>query len=187
MEIPVEIEAFVTARPVAEVIAKMKEGTEAQVCLCRAHPDTGQTPLSAKMHRAFEHHRFRDDSVVREWRVVGSRTIAKAMTQHSRFGQQMLRATTWLEGEYRALRDRAEAGVHVPTVFGRADRARLLAFIGSPVGAAAPPLRAVHPPSKRHGTFGLTCAIRWSVLWQPTRCMPTCRPATSSSRDARPI
>lgn len=144
MEIPDELEPFVTERLIVDVVGKIKEGKEAEVYLCRAHPKTGQTLFAAKVHRSFEHRRFRDDGVYREGRVVGSRTVAKAMEQRSRFGLQMLGAT-WLEAEHRALRDMEEAGVRVPHVWGRADRALLLEFIGSPDGEAAPPLRVLKP------------------------------------------
>lgn len=144
MDLRQEIEGFVTGRLITGVIGKIKEGKEAAVHLCRAHADTGQTLFAAKLHRAFEHRRFRDDAVYREGRVIGSRTVAKSMARRSRFGQQMLGAT-WLDAEYRALCDMADAGVRVPAVFGRGDRALLLEFIGSPDGEAAPPLRALHP------------------------------------------
>lgn len=137
---PEELEAFVAERLITGVAGKIKEGKEAEVYLCTAHPATGCQWFAAKVHRAFERRRFRDDAVYREGRVVGSRTVAKAMEKRSRFGQQMLGAT-WLDAECQTLRDMETAGVRVPHVWGRADHAVLLEFIGNETAEAASPLR----------------------------------------------
>ncbi len=142
LEMPEELEPFATDRLITDVVGKIKEGKEAEVYLCAAHPSTGERLFAAKVHRAFEHRRFRNDAIYREGRAIGSRTVAKAMEQRSRFGQEMLGAT-WLDSEHRTLRDMEGAGVRVPRVWGRADHALLLEFIGSDDGEAAPPLRAL--------------------------------------------
>ncbi len=153
-EVPDELSDFEADGFITEVLGKIKEGKEAEVYLCAAGERTGERYLAAKVHRSLAHRRFRDDGIYREGRVVASRTVRKALEKRSRFGQEMIGAT-WLGAEYHALRDMEAAGVRVPRVWARAERALLLTFLGSAEGEAAPPLYAVRP----------TTAEAWA-LWR---------------------
>jgi len=143
-EVPEELDDFVSDGYITDVLGKIKEGKEAEVYLCAADPRLGERFLAAKVHREVARRRFRDDGIYREGRVIGSRTVRKAIEKRSAFGQEMMGAT-WLAYEYDNLRDMEEAGVPVPHVWAHAEHALLLSFIGSDEGEAAPPLFTLRP------------------------------------------
>ncbi len=70
-------------------------GKEAETYLCTAHPRRRVEYVVAKVYRPGECRALQNDALYREGRLVGSRTVSKAMEQKSRFGRKGSRRPEW--------------------------------------------------------------------------------------------
>lgn len=135
---------------ITSVVGQLKAGKEAQVYVCRAHPDTGYELLAAKVYKSREFRSFQGETTYLEGRAslmrgrARSSSVTRAIERRSRAGRALLEST-WVRREYAVLRRMRGAGARVPEPLAVAGRAVLMAYVGDEE-TAAPRLQAVELP-----------------------------------------
>jgi RIO kinase 1 len=135
----------------ADVLALVKGGKEANVYCCRAHPATGLGLVAAKVYRPRMFRNLRNDQMYRQGReiLVGSGRPAgrdagyleRAIRNKTAFGEQAAH-TSWLLYEFTALERLYAAGGAAPRAIASGDNALLMSYHGEE-GRAAPTLNTV--------------------------------------------
>ncbi|EQD32710.1 Serine/threonine protein kinase, family, partial [mine drainage metagenome] len=122
---------FFQRNMITDIIGQLKAGKEAQVFVCRAHPETGHQLLAAKVYKSREMRSFHNETTYLEGRsgLVRGRaahgSVARAIERRSRAGKALLEAT-WIRHEYEVLRRLRRADARVPDPIAVSDHAVLM-------------------------------------------------------------
>lgn len=117
---------------ITEVLRMVRRGKEATVYLCRGKSNE---LLAAKVYTDLKVRSFRNDTIYRDGRFIGSKRMEKAIEQHTRTGVDAHQAL-WIAEEYRQLKFLYEASVPVPKPIISSGRVILMEFIGDEVREA---------------------------------------------------
>jgi RIO kinase 1 len=136
---------------ITDVQAQVKGGKEASVYRCAAHPALGIPYIAAKVYRPRQFRNLRNDAMYREGRPVltaeghevkkTDSRIMRALGKKTDFGVAV-QHTSWLMYEYSTLELLRKAGANVPAVYGSAENAIAMEYIGDG-DRAAPTLSEV--------------------------------------------
>ncbi len=136
---------------ISDVLASVKGGKEANVYRCRAHPNTGEQFLAAKVYRPRQFRNLRNDMAYRDGRAIltsegrAAKTtdhrLMRAIGKKTTFGQQVSH-TSWLMYEFTTLQRLFNAGAAVPKPLVAHDNALLMSYCGDE-WQAAPALSSV--------------------------------------------
>lgn len=144
---------FIHAALLTDVLRLVKGGKEANVYLCRAHPNLGVDLVAAKVYRPRRFRNLRNDSLYRQGRVdlaadgkslVRDKRALRALAKGTAVGTEM-RFQSWLAHEAETLQRLADAGCAVPRTFGCQGQTILLGYVGD-ARTAAPTLSQVRLP-----------------------------------------
>lgn len=137
---------------IADVLAQVKGGKEANVYRCRAHPATGIELLAAKVYRPRRFRNLRNDQMYRQGREIlgtdgrpvkaNDHRLMRAVHKRSDFGVQV-RHTSWLMHEYTTLERLHKAGGAVPRPVAVNDNTILMSYVGDE-RVAAPALNEIN-------------------------------------------
>ena len=94
---------------ITEVLAELKSGKEATAYIADTHKGTALL----KIYRDFEARSFKNDAIYREGQVILDARAARAMTNRSRKGLEMLQFD-WVMADYAHLWHLWQAGLSVP-------------------------------------------------------------------------
>ncbi len=133
------LEPFYERALIADVLAVVKGGKEANVYRCAGHPDAGLDLVAAKVYRPRMFRNLRKDHVYREGRTVltpegrpiglkGDRLV-HAIEKKSAYGMRAAH-TSWLMHEFRTLEKLHAVGAAVPEPFAANENAILMAYVG---------------------------------------------------------
>jgi RIO kinase 1 len=128
---------FYDNKLIVDVIRRVKGGKEANVYLCKAHPDVAYPYLAAKIYRPRMFRSLRNDTRYRDRRTVlderGKKVTdpgaLRALHGGTSFGQE-LRQVSWLQYEYQALRTLSAANLPVPHPIASGENTILMEYIG---------------------------------------------------------
>lgn len=135
---------------IADVLARVKGGKEANVYRCQASPETGLELVAAKVYRPRMFRNLRNDKVYREGRELLTADgkhgkpddrMIRAVGKKTVFGQQVAH-TSWLMYEYSSLERLYNAGAAVPRPISSAENALLMGYCGD-AKLAAPALSEI--------------------------------------------
>jgi len=141
------LDAFLVRGLITEVIGRLKSGKEADVFLCRAHPDHGGALLAAKVYRPRGERAFRAEETYLEGRASLHRgrarfgSVSRAVARRSAAGKELL-SELWVRREYEVLRRLAAIGVPAPRPVACDGGAVLMEYLGD-LEAPAPRLATV--------------------------------------------
>jgi len=110
---------------ITDVVRMVRRGKEATVYLCRRDDEL----FAAKVYTDLQVRSFRNDTVYRDGRFIGSKRMEKAIEQHSRTGVNAHQAL-WIAEEFRQLKFLYEHRISVPKPIAIAGRVILMEFIG---------------------------------------------------------
>lgn len=110
---------------ITDVIRMVRRGKEATVYLCCRDDEL----FAAKVYTDLQVRSFRNDTVYRDGRFIGSKRMEKAIEQHSRTGINAHQAL-WIAEEFRQLRFLHENAISVPKPIATSGRVILMEFIG---------------------------------------------------------
>jgi RIO kinase 1 len=130
---------------ISDVLASVKGGKEANVYRCRAHPNTGERLLAAKVYRPRQFRNLRNDKAYRDGRAVltpegravkrSDHRMMRALGKKTAFGQQVAH-TSWLMHEFTTLQQLYQLGAAVPRPIAANENALLMSFCGDERQAA---------------------------------------------------
>lgn len=146
----------------ADVIAQVKGGKEANVYLCRAKEETGLGMIAAKVYRPRQFRNLRNDVTYREGRefmaaaggILRNRNTRemRAIKKKTDFGSELMHQS-WLMHEYSTLESLFQLGASVPKPLAYGENTILMEYLGSE-GQPAPALHAVSlPPNEVEPLF----------------------------------
>lgn len=124
---------------ITDIVQEVSSGKEATVFCCKAHPNTGQEFLAAKVYRPRMFRALRNDAVYRYSRVQRDEQ-GQAEHGNSRRGSAATRKTekgraaqvaSWIEYEYLTQRIMSEHGADVPRPFAHVGNTILMEYIGA--------------------------------------------------------
>ncbi len=115
-----------------EVIRIIRRGKEATVYLCRTEQNN---LVAAKVYTDIKVRSFRNDTVYRDNRFIGSKRLEKAVQQHTRTGVDAQQAL-WIHEEFRQLHYFYSHNITVPKPIAYSGRVILMEFIGDESGEA---------------------------------------------------
>jgi RIO kinase 1 len=98
---------------VDDILSELKSGKEATVYLGVNHLDDKRNLLAVKVYKDLEARSFKNDSVYRQGRFVGSARVEKAISQRSKVGLAV-QQSMWVTYEYNQLWQLYTAGIPVP-------------------------------------------------------------------------
>jgi RIO kinase 1 len=134
---------------IADILAQVKGGKEANVYRCSAHPQLSVKLLAAKVYRPRMFRNLKNDADYRAGSAIkgedGKELIKKremrAVAKRSKVGLEMLH-NSWLGTEHAVLKKLSEAGASTPKVYAVSGNAILMDYFGDD-NMAAPPLSQV--------------------------------------------
>ncbi|MEO8082815.1 MAG: RIO1 family regulatory kinase/ATPase [Ardenticatenales bacterium] len=135
---------FIHAALLTDVLRLVKGGKEANVYLCRAHPNLGVDLVAAKVYRPRQFRNLRNDSLYRQGRsdlgadgksLVRDRRAQRAIARGTAVGAAM-RFDSWLGHEVETLQLLASAGCAVPSLYGSQGHTILMGYVGDERQAA---------------------------------------------------
>jgi len=145
------LQPFVTQTLIADVIALVKGGKEANVYLCQAAPHLDVKLIAAKVYRPRQFRNLRNDVMYREGReLVNSQGIPiknrdnremRAIHKKTAFGAELTHVS-WLSHEYLTLDRLHKLGAAVPKPISAGHNAILMGYVGDR-SRPAPLLHAV--------------------------------------------
>ena len=145
------LRSFYDQELIADVLAQVKGGKEANVYRCRAHPHLGRELLAAKVYRPRQFRNLANDRLYREGREVLTASgqpvkptddrVMRAIGKKTPFGVQV-QHTSWLMHEYTTLERLHRAGGAVPEPLAANENAILMGYQGDEK-QAAPALQEV--------------------------------------------
>ncbi len=115
-----------------EVVRMIRRGKEATVYVCR---NEQQQLLAAKVYTDMTVRSFRNDTVYRDNRFIGSKRLEKAVQQHTKTGVDAQQAL-WIYEEFRQLHYFYSHNIAVPKPIAYSGRVILMEFIGDESGEA---------------------------------------------------
>lgn len=129
----------------SDVIRLVKGGKEASVYQCVPGPESPVDSgfIAAKVYRPRRFRNLRKDHIYREGRSeldesgvpIVREKMVKAIQQRSDYGREIMH-TSWLEHEYKTMKELHEAGADIPIPHASGNNAILMQFIGDEWGAA---------------------------------------------------
>lgn len=136
---------------IADVLAQIKGGKEANVYRCQAHSATGRAWLAAKVYRPQRFRNLSNDALYREGRTIlaadgqpikeTESRVQRALRKKTAFGEEIKHAS-WLMHEYAVLERLHQAGAAVPAPLAAGANAILMSYHGDG-RMAAPTLNGV--------------------------------------------
>lgn len=156
------LESFFDEGWISEVLFEVKSGKEATVYCCRAGDRGGLPPLiAAKIYRALESRRFKNDAVYQTGRLHLAREsrYKRAAENKSAFGRKVQYAT-WLENEWETMGLLHRAGADVPEPLTRNERAILMPYLGD---EAEPALKLADVDLLRDAARVLVDRLLWNI------------------------
>lgn len=142
---------------VADVLARVKGGKEANVYCCQAHDAMGIELIAAKIYRPRAHRTMRNDALYREGRlmldeegkgIVRDARLKRAVARKTDFGKEIM-TFSWIEHEYDMLQTLYEAGADVPRPIAHVGSTIIMEYFGD-VNDPAPTLNSVRLQSPQH-------------------------------------
>ena len=137
---------------IADVLAQVKGGKEANVYRCQAHPATDMELVAAKVYRPRRFRNLRNDQMYRQGREIlgtdgrvvkaNNHRLMRAIHKRSDVGVQV-RHTSWLMHEYTTLEALHKAGGAVPRPVAASHNAILMSYVGDE-RVAAPALNEIN-------------------------------------------
>jgi len=127
-----------------DVLRRVKGGKEANVYVCRAHPDLQTDLLAAKLYRPRHFRNLRNDARYRAQRDIlddRGKVVRQKVVKGSAY-EQRLREISWLQNEYATLEILYAAGLPVPKPISTGPNAILMEYFGD-VDTPAPALNEV--------------------------------------------
>ncbi|MFW6380795.1 MAG: RIO1 family regulatory kinase/ATPase [Spirochaetota bacterium] len=163
--------AFVDAGYITGGGRVIKQGKEATVLVCPAHPSLGVESVALKVYKDQEYRNFRNDAAYLGGRVWKRR---------DRLHLKAVKEQVWVETEFEVLEKLSDHGVRVPRPYVRIDRGIVMQHITRD-GENATPLREVrlNEHDCRRGRLPATQA------GGPRRCVPRRSPKKGPSRFGR--
>ncbi len=135
----------------ADVLAQVKGGKEANVYLCRAKEETGLGTIAAKVYRPRQFRNLRNDVAYREGRefmaaaggILRNRDTRemRAIKNKTEYGSELMHQS-WLLHEYNTLENLHQLGAAVPKPLASGENCILMQYVGAE-GQPAPALHAV--------------------------------------------
>lgn len=145
------LRSFYDRELIADVLALVKGGKEANVYCCEADPAIGVDLLAAKVYRPQQFRAIRNDTLYRQGRDVLTATgravkktdhrIMRAIGKKTRFGTQVMQ-TSWLMHEYVTMERLYQANGAIPRPIAVSENAILMSYCGE-AGWGAPTLNEV--------------------------------------------
>ena len=137
------------------MLKRIKGGKEANVYICKAHPNNGNELIAAKLYRPRLFRNLRNDSRYRASRqildthgkVVHKKDDLHALAKGTSYGQD-LRQTSWLQHEYTTLELLHSAGLPVPAPIAAGENAILMDYFGD-LDIPAPALNEISLPRQQ--------------------------------------
>jgi RIO kinase 1 len=134
---------------IADVLARVKGGKEANVYCCRGGTALDRAYAAAKVYRPRSMRNLKNDHLYREGRVdldLDGHAIVKggelrAIRHRTQFGRD-LQHQSWITYEFTTLQRLHASGLDVPAPYASAPNAVLMAFVGDDL-AAAPALNEI--------------------------------------------
>ncbi len=173
----------VFSRHIDAVEARINDGKEATVYLCRGARSDGAEWYAAKVYRARRFRGFANNAEYTDVGRIRDRRMAKAIRKGTRTGRRTSQRL-WVDREWAAMQALFEAGVSVPEPLDHGPDAVLMEFIGTD-GEPAPMLahvrldageaRAIYEALKQDVAAMLECGFvhgdlsAYNVLYQAGR------------------
>jgi RIO kinase 1 len=129
---------------IADILAQVKGGKEANVYCCSAHPQQGVELLAAKVYRPRMFRNLKNDAAYRaggtikgeDGKALLKKREMRAVQKRSKVGLEMLH-NSWLQNEYATLNKLHAAGARVPKTYGVSSNAIIMDYLGERAIAAS--------------------------------------------------
>ena len=157
------LSAFLDEGWISEILFEVKSGKEATVYCCSAgeRAPLAHPLLAAKVYRALESRRFKNDAIYQTGRMHLAREgrVKRASDRKSAFGRKVQYAT-WIDNEWETMNVLHRAGVDLPQPIARSDAAILMPYLGDAT-VTAPKLNDVD--LSRDEVDGITDRLLWNI------------------------
>ncbi len=146
---------------IADVMAVVKAGKEANVYRCVGSEALGHELIAAKIYRPRMFRHLRNDAIYKQGRLVRDQTgkevrgsrLGRALKKKTRFGQDVDFAT-WIVHEFNMQNMLYNAGADVPKPIAHRGNTILMAFVGDAEGAANTLIDVGLDPAEAPALFG---------------------------------